>query len=336
MNCNSATQKKYDIESAELTKIISEIDRIQKKQHAMAIFTSVLSVTQGLNNFNTLGSLARKYYKHRYVRGQMKQWYMDKGVSKIPGKKGLSGFNPTLLEKAAAKRYAEGKWTGETNPSHPKGKYMRSLQNDWYKNNNVKSRTAVGRRNKELTFYSPTPEQKALANEYATGKFKDEHKQNLLTKNPTFARNFKKIMRSASVGMSIVSFGASLVALYFSLEQLINAKSAKEEWDGLMKNHTEGTDKVMKLLSNITDIRVQQHKIEMSTESKQFIADRLNSLIQVILGIMLTFLDHPCSYVGALSVVYFDQHFGCCAPQMQVKIFIIIFCAKKLKTQKSN
>ena len=72
-----------------------------------------------------------------------------------------------------------------------------------------------------------------------------------------------------------------MVALYLSISQLINEKSAKEEWEGLMKNHTEGITKVKEVLTSINLQSYKMSKIEMSTESKQFLVKRLNILIEV-------------------------------------------------------
>jgi hypothetical protein len=140
----------------------------------------------------------------------------------------------------------------------------------YYQSNNVASKSIQLRRTVSVEIYNPTTEQRAAAKAYAKEKMR-------------LKLNTKRAMagRIASVVMSVLSFGANMAALGLTFHQLLNEKSASEEWAGLMKNHTEGIEKVKGLLTNITMQEYEKSNFEMSTESKDKLRERLNKLKEV-------------------------------------------------------
>ena len=212
---------------------------------------------------------------------------MDKIIARI------DQIQQTQKQKAAffaALSLAQGlgslKTLGSFGKQAYKANYMSGHKQDWYKKHQVGTKLVSF--NKEVTsVYDPTPEQKTKAKEYSEGKWENkvksikDWKTKYETKHPKATNILRKTWRFGSGAMSTISFGASMVALYLSISQLINEKSAKEEWEGLMKNHTEGITKVKEVLTSINLQSYKMSKIEMSTESKQFLVKRLNILIEV-------------------------------------------------------
>jgi hypothetical protein len=142
--------------------------------------------------------------------------------------------------------------------------------NKWYKENNIPKTKAVYVHGHKAFGYDPTPEQKEAAKESAREKIKGKA-----------GSRRRKIGKIASRVLSVVSTITNAVSLYMSIEQLINEKSAKEEWDGIMKKHTEGMEKVKTALTNITTLNHTLSAIEMSSKSKEFLQERLTTLIEV-------------------------------------------------------
>ncbi len=147
---------------------------------------------------------------------------------------------------------------------------MAGYKNEWYKTNNVEPAEIVPVGNSMRARGGPTSEQKAAAKEFAKGKW-----------NEDYSIKIRKYGRWAQTAMNSITFVANTVAFGMSMYQIYNEKSAKQHWDELMANHTQGTKRVTDLLTEIHLQTYQLSKIEMSTKSKKFLELRLQTLIKV-------------------------------------------------------